>query len=411
MIRRLRIKFVCINMSIVTIMLIVIFAVVFHITKVNLRNESFIMLRSAALNAPRPEKPGKPGKGPPDNPHKPFFLIEVDHDGNVVNAESSFFDISDEDFVEYVAKLALEVTEKEPHLGEIPEFGFRCYREIMPPVERIAFDDISSEKKFLKDLLKNCLMIGVMSFVLFFIISWNLASIVVHPVDRAWDQQKQFVADASHELKTPLTVIITNAELLQDTSYDEEHRASFLDNILVMSKRMRQLTDSLLELTRVDNGMAVGALESVDFSTLVNRTVLRFEPVYYEKGLTLTGDDIEEGIVLKSNAVRLRQVVGILLDNAQKYSSENAEISVSLKKQGSKNCLLTVVNPGDAISQEDLKNIFKRFYRVDKARTGSGGYGLGLSIAEGIVSDCGGKIWAGSEDGLNSFYVQFPLQQ
>lgn len=407
MLRRLRIKFVCINMSIVTIMLIVIFAVVFHITRVNLRNESFIMLRSAALNVPRPDKPGKG----PDNPHQPFFIIEVDHDGNVVSAESSFFDISDEDFVEYIAKSALEVTEKEPHLGEISEFDLRCYREIMPPVERIAFDDISSEKKFLKDMLKNCLIIGLVSFVLFFIISWNLASIVVHPVDRAWDQQKQFVADASHELKTPLTVIITNAELLQDPSYDEEHRESFLDNILVMSKRMRQLTDSLLELTRVDNGMAVGALESVDFSTLVNRTVLRFEPVYYEKGLTLTGDDIEEGIVLKGNAVRLRQVVGILLDNAQKYSSENAEISVSLKKQGSRHCLLTVVNPGDAISQEDLKNIFKRFYRVDKARAGSGGYGLGLSIAEGIVSDFGGKIWAGSENGLNSFYVQLPLQQ
>lgn len=130
------------------------------------------------------------------------------------------------------------------------------------------------------------------------------------------------------------------------------------------------------------------------------------EPLYFEKGLELDCK-IEDGIHLKGSESHLRQVMDILLDNAMKYSASRGTVGVSLKKQGS-HCLLSVTNPGEQISPEDLKNIFKRFYRIDKARSMDHSYGLGLSIAEEIVSTHHGKIWAESADGLNIFHVLLP---
>lgn len=173
-----------------------------------------------------------------------------------------------------------------------------------------------------------------------------------------------------------------------------------------MSRQMRGLVESLLELARVDNGTAKMTLTALDFSGLVSDAVLPFEPLYFEKGLGLDCQ-IEEGIKLKGSESHLRQVMDILLDNAMKYSSPMGTVRIGLKRQGS-HCLLSVSNPGEQISQEDLKNIFKRFYRIDKARSMNQSYGLGLSIAEEIVSAHRGRIWAESAAGLNTFYVLLP---
>jgi len=135
--------------------------------------------------------------------------------------------------------------------------------------------------------------------------------------------------------------------------------------------------------------------------------VLPFEAVYFERGLSLLGET-EENIRVKGSEGHLRQVVDILLDNAQKYSLPGGTVEVWLKKQGRGGCLLTVSNTGPEIGKEDLKNIFKRFYRVDQARTHDGSCGLGLSIAEGIVTEHKGKIWAESANGVNTFFVQLP---
>lgn len=138
-------------------------------------------------------------------------------------------------------------------------------------------------------LVRTCLFIAVLALGAFFGISLIIARLTVNPAERAWEEQKRFLADASHELKTPLTVIITNGELLKNNKYGEEKRTRFAESILVMAEQMRGLTEGLLELARSEEGRGI-AFERVDLSRLVSDSALPFEPLYLEKGLTLRCD-------------------------------------------------------------------------------------------------------------------------
>ena len=229
----------------------------------------------------------------------------------------------------------------------------------------------------------------------------------IRPVEQAWKQQRQFVADASHELKTPLTVIMTNAELAQSPDYDEEGRQRFLSSILTMSRQMRGLIEEMLQLARADQADTKAAFAPVDFSKLTSDALLPFAPIFFEAGLTLSSA-ISDAIQVTGNDAQLRQVVEILLDNAQKYSQPGGATQVSLKRHRKNHCLLTVANQGEPLSPEALKHIFERFYRADQARSRTGSFGLGLSIAETIVTQHQGKIWAESREGRNWFYVELP---
>ena len=190
----------------------------------------------------------------------------------------------------------------------------------------------------------------------FFLISLILARWAVKPVERAWIQQRQFVAGASHELKTPLTVILTNAELLQEPDRDEKARAQFSASILSMAKQMRGLVENLLELTRVDNSTVKASISQLDYSELISNAILPFEPLYFERGLEIQSA-IEPGIRVNGSEGHLRQVMEILLDNGMKYSASPATVQVELKRHGL-HSLLSVSNPGKPISPEELKNIF-----------------------------------------------------
>ena len=260
----------------------------------------------------------------------------------------------------------------------------------------------------LSNLLRSCIFIGIACFLIFLCISFLLARWAVRPVEKAWEQQRQFIANASHELKTPLTVIMTNAELIQNTDYTETDRISFAANILVMSRQMRSLVEQMLELARADTIRSSIPFGTVDLCRLVCDATLPFEPIFFVKGLILQAA-IAENISVNGNAAQLRQVLDILLDNAQKYSRAGGTTLVALQRHGKSHCLLTVANEGETISPEELKNLFKRFYRADLARTRTGSFGLGLSIAETIITQHKGKIWAESHDHINTFSVVFPM--
>ena len=175
-----------------------------------------------------------------------------------------------------------------------------------------------------------------------------------------------------------------------------------------MSRRMRTLVESLLELARVDGGAARAAFEETDLSQLLEDELLPFEPVYFERGLTLRSD-ISGDIRISGSPRHLRQVVSILLDNAMNHSPEGSTVFLRLTRQGG-SALLTAANPAPPMSREECQRIFRRFYRSDPARSG-GGYGLGLPIAQGIVTDHGGRIWAESRDGELVFSVLLPLKK
>ena len=286
----------------------------------------------------------------------------------------------------------------------------RYYRFESPQTRSVVFADISSERATLDGLLRTCLIIGVISFFGFLWASILLSKWAVRPVEQAWKEQRQFIAAASHELKTPLTVIMTNAQLMSSPGCDEQKHAKFLDSILVMSRQMKKLTEQMLELARSESAEPGLAFAPVDWSGLVSRTVLPFESVFFEKGMELKVE-VEEKIQVIGEQAQLRQVVEILLDNAQKYASPGANVWVSLRRQSRGRCLLTVANQGEEIAPEDLPQLFRRFYRADPARSRNGSFGLGLSIAQSVVTRHRGRIWAQSRDGVNRFMVELPCKE
>lgn len=402
MIKRLRLKFICINMAIVTIMLCAIFLTVLRFVRTNLERESIRMMQTVATE---PVRAGPPDK-PPSGVHLPYFILQVGQNGELIVSGGEYYDLSDKEFL---YALIEQTASSQERVGLLPSYNLRFCKVVTPEVQCIVFADVSSEINAMHHLYKGCLAVGGVSFLLFLFLSFLLARWAVRPVDQAWKQQRQFVSDASHELKTPLTVILTNAEMLQTTQADAADRAQFLENILIMSRQMRELIENLLDLARVDNGIPMQERTHVDLSALVSRVVLPFEPVYFEQGLEIV-TQVETGIVVRGSEAHLNQMVSVFLDNAQKYALSPGAVTVKLKKCLGRHCLLSVSNPGAPISPEDLQNIFKRFYRADKARGRDGSYGLGLSIAERIVREHGGKIWAESAHGMNTFYVQFPTQ-
>lgn len=400
MIRKLQVKIVCLVMAIVTVMMVVIFSMFFRFTQKNLEQSSLQLLR---MSDNKQHSLSRPGEGPGQN--APCFSLEWGPSGVLIATGEESYDLSDTEALQQILTEA-EQTEKET--GVLKDYALRFLRSNSPKGNRYVFTDISTEIQTLTNLGWICTTLGIFGFAGFLVVSIFLARWLTRPVTQSLANQRQFVADASHELKTPLTVILTNTELLQQPEYDSSTRSRFTDNILTTAKQMRGLVESLLELARVDNGQVKAAVVLLDYSKLVSDAVLPFEPMYFEKGLMLESQ-VEPGLRVSGNERYLNQVVGILLDNGLKYASDGGTVRLELRRNGRGHCLLSVASPGVKLSVQELRDIFKRFYQVDKARNMDHSYGLGLSIAEQIVREHGGKIWAESRDGINTFFVTLAI--
>lgn len=400
MIKKLRIKFVCVIMVIVMLMLGGILGVVIHFTGQNMEMQSISMMHTIAT---APFQQGSLGKPSNDEVRLPFFTVQISSRGDLIAASGGYFDLTDREYLQEIINAAL-LSDQET--GELSEHDLRYLKSVSPRGFTIVFSDTTTENATLKHLFYSCLAIFFVAMVVFLGVSVLLSQWVIKPVAKAWDQQRQFVADASHELKTPLSVIMANAELMLSDDTSEADRKSFSKNILSMTYQMRSLVENMLEMARVDNGTLKMKSGTVDFSQLVSDAALSFQLLYEEKGLGLRCA-VADGICMHGSEQHLYQVLDVLLDNALKYSTPNGMVSVDLTQNGHTSTL-AVSSPGEPISKDDLKNIFKRFYRADKARAMNGSYGLGLSIAESIVEAHKGKIWAESKNGYNIFYVQIP---
>ncbi len=400
MIRRLRLKFVLMNMAFVTALLAAVFSLVLHTTRNELAQAGLRALEQAALEhlgPVRPDRrPGEPGR-------VPCFVLRTGPRGELIAAGDGYYDLTDEAWLLTLLAAAQEQGGRE---GVLEDYGLRFCRSGPPERPVLAFADLSGERQTMAALARTCLLAGSAAFLGFLAVSVLLSRWAVRPVARAWEQQRQFVADASHELKTPLTVILTNAELLREGTAGAEERR-FTDNILTMARQMRALVESLLELARGDACPAAGAMEPVDLSRLVQEAVLPFEPVFFEAGLTLSAE-IREGLRVRGVEGQLRQVAEILLDNARKYTPSGGRVTLELTRSG-RSCLLSVAGPGTPLTRQQRQDVFKRFYRADPARSREGSWGLGLSIARETVARHGGRIWADSGPEGNRFTVRLPL--
>jgi signal transduction histidine kinase len=249
--------------------------------------------------------------------------------------------------------------------------------------------------------------IGFGAAALFYMASLILSRWIVRPVEAAWNRQRRFVADASHELMTPLTVVLSNADILiTQNAVSGERNAGRLDNIKTESQRMKRLIGDMLTLARSDSGAAKTKYEPVSFSFIVTHAVLTMEPAIFDSGKKIE-TRISGGQMVMGDANKLRQLVEILMDNAGKYSEKNTTIDVRLTLTGKRDLIFSVKSEGQPILQDELNNIFRRFYRTDKSRGEEKGYGLGLAIAESIVSEHKGRIWAQTDEAnSNTFFVR-----
>ncbi len=288
----------------------------------------------------------------------------------------------------------------------------------------VAFADASNASSW-EALALTLTGVGLLVLMVFLVASIFFARWALRPVQQAWSQQQQFIADASHELKTPLTVMLANLSILksrpQETVADQ---AQWVESTEVEAERMQGLVNDMLELARPKQAPALGAAETrVDFSDLAEGEVLQFEAVAFERGISLESE-AEEGLQVTGDEARLKRLAAILLDNACKYAEPQGEdapfINVSLVREGSF-AVLSVRNSGPAIPPEDLPRLFDRFYRVDKSRTkapaggsadvpSKGGFGLGLAIAQDIVRAHNGTIAVTSTNPKGTtFTVKLPL--
>ena len=265
----------------------------------------------------------------------------------------------------------------------------------------VSFMDNTIIRESMNTLFRYTLIFGGVAIVALYFLAAYLAKKIVTPLEESYQKQKQFISDAGHELKTPVSVVSANAELLSR----EIGGNQWLANIQYENERMGKLVGQLLELARTEN--VTPQMESLDLSRLVAGGVLPFESVAYENGLTLKSQ-ITDGMIALGNSTQLSQLVSILVDNAIQHSQNGKEVFISLTHTRN-NAVFSVVNEGEPIPQEQMAQLFERFYRADEARNGEDKhYGLGLAIAKAIVEAHHGKIEVSCSNGKVCFTVQVP---
>lgn len=257
-------------------------------------------------------------------------------------------------------------------------------------------------KERLQSSLLTSLIILVFFEVFIIFISTVITDYLTKPAIDSFNKQKDFIADASHELKTPLAVIMASADSLEANPNEKK----WLNNIKDETDKMSNLITNLLNLSKLENGITKETYSEVNLSKIIEKSSLVFEGVAYENNVKILST-ITPNITFKCNKDEISELLSILLDNAIKHSERKTSIEVKLYKEKD-NIIIDVINTGEEIPKDETEKIFERFYRLDKSRNrASGRYGLGLAIAKNIVTNHGGKITASSENGKTTFRTIF----
>ena len=397
MIRKLRLKIVGISVVTVAVVLVSALVILALSTRSQMAQSSEARLYEALEGKlDKSELPGSSGL--------PCFVAEVYSGGTIRLSGSSYYNLQDEEMVLHIVQAALE---REDDSGVLGDYSLRYLRRIGVVSVRIAFTDCTMEQATMRSLLLRSGLVALAALAVLAGLSYCLAGLVVGPVKRAWQEQKQFVSDASHELKTPLTVILSSSELAAEEQ-DVQRTKQYVEGIHAESLRMKALVEDMLTLARTESGTRPET-EAVDLSDTVLESVLAFEPVAFESGRELVYD-IQPELTVMGSGVQLRRLTDILLDNAVKYAAEGTPVRLLLRQEG-RCAALRVENRGETIPAEKLRHIFDRFYRADESRSGGEGFGLGLAIAQSIAQSHGGSIGCASEEGVTRFTVTLPMKK
>ena len=414
MFKKSRRKIVASIMSILVLLWVGTLGVIYAFSYYEMKDQNEQMLKAHAqmyslppsfaqmMPPGRPMPGGEPSFKPGFDPESPkfqlstFYTVAVSYGGEVLEIKNEPPAVYTDADLEQLAKGILKdgaASGMEDNLSflVVDKGGYLL----------VTFMDNTVVHESAMTLFRYTLIFGGAAMVLFFLLSRFLARKIVAPLEESYQKQKQFISDAGHELKTPVSVVSANAELLSREIGENQ----WLANIQYENQRMGMLVGQLLDLARTENVTA--QREYLDLSRLVAGEALPFESVAFEKGLVLTSD-IAGGIVLEGNSTQLKQLTAILLDNAIRHSNAAGEVRLTLTKEHGM-AELSVVNPGDEIPPEHREQIFERFYRVDPARNGEDRhYGLGLAIAKAIVDAHHGRVGVRCYNGLVEFRASLP---
>ena len=322
-------------------------------------------------------------------PETPFatrhFTVVFDNKGNVTNTfTESIYSITDDQAVEYAKRVVNGNTR-----GWADNYRYKVYTT-SNGIGVVFIDGSLNRSAMMQSMtIAGCVLLGCSALVL--ILIFLLSKNAVKPIAESYEKQKQFVTNANHELKTPLTLILANLDIAEA----ELGKNEWLDDIRAEGHRMTELVNQLVALSRMDEEGHQMNISEVYFGDLVADTVAEFEPLAKDREKNLISD-VDKDITYFGDEALLHRLVGILMDNAIKYCDNGGEISVKLHK--GRRVILTIENTYSAIEDIELNRLFDRFYRSDKSRKFSGGYGIGLSMAKAIVEKHKGEITAYKKD-------------
>ena len=416
MFRRSRRKIVAAIMSVLVLLWVGTLGVIYASSYFEMKKQNEQMLQSHAQmynlpnafdqmmspNGPRPD--GNPGFKPGFDPESPkfqlstFYSVAVSYKGEILEIKNDSPTVYASDDL---AQMAKDIIKDGKSTGTKDNLTF--LKTDKNGYILVVFMDNTVVNESAMTLFRYTLIFGGVALVLFFFLSVFLARKIVAPLEESYQKQRQFISDAGHELKTPVSVVSANAELLSRELGDNQ----WLQNIQYENERMGLLVGQLLDLARTEN--ITPQMEHIDLSRLVAGEMLPFESVAFEKGLVLNSN-ITNGITVEGNSTQLKQLTSILLDNAIRHSKPAGEVRLTLTKDHGIT-ELSVINKGDEIPAEHRDRIFERFYRVDTARNGEDKhYGLGLAIAKAIVDAHHGHIEVNCYNGLVEFHVRMPMK-
>lgn len=402
MIHKVKLKFVLLSMTALLLLLAVIIAGMNIINYNTVVREADAILSVLSQNKGKfpdmePNMGGRPNdRIPPElSPETPYesryFSVSYNETGDILQVDVSKISAVDR---ECAVTLADKVNSQTSNHGFIDEYRYIVEKDFGGT--RITFLDCGRKLDAFNSFLVSSIVMSVIGYAVVFVVIFILAGKIIKPIAESYEKQKRFITDAGHEIKTPLTIINANADILE-MEFDQPNES--LIDIKEQTKRLKTLTEDLVMLSRMEE--AEQSMPKIEFpiSEVVAETANSFKPLAENENKEFICN-IEPMLTLNGNDKTIRQLVSIFLDNAFKYSEAYGTVAITLAQQ-SRSIVLSVYNTvTGTVDSEQLKYVFDRFYRTDSSRNSeTGGHGIGLSIAKAIVSAHGGKIKATTNDG------------